>query len=84
MADTKLSALTADTPTTDDLMYAVDDPGGSPTSKKVTVGNVLDIINGDVNVDSSGAATFNTGAIVNADINASAAIALSSRICGKN
>jgi len=41
MADTKLSALTADaTPTSDDLLYLVNDPVGTPASKKVTVGNI--------------------------------------------
>ena len=44
---------------------------------KTTVGAVLDIINGDINVDSSGTATFGSGVIVNADINAAAAIAYS-------
>lgn len=41
MADTKLSALTADaTPTTDDLIYVVNDPGGTPASRKVTIANL--------------------------------------------
>lgn len=41
-ADTKLSGLTADaSPTGDDLLYTVDDPGGTPTSKKATITNVL-------------------------------------------
>lgn len=40
MADTKVSALTADaSPTTDDLIYVVNDPGGTPASRKVTLGN---------------------------------------------
>lgn len=40
MADTKLTALTAvTTPTNDDIMYVVDDPGGTPASKKITVVN---------------------------------------------
>lgn len=42
MADTKVSALTADTsPTVDDLLYIVDDPGGTPASRKVTVANLF-------------------------------------------
>ena len=41
-ADTKLTALSADaTPTTDDLLYTVDDPGGTPASKKATIANVF-------------------------------------------
>ena len=38
MADAKLTALTADTsPTSDDLIYTVTNPGGSPAGRKVTV-----------------------------------------------
>ena len=41
MADSKLTGLTGLTsPTDDDLMYIVDDPGGTPASKSVTVGNL--------------------------------------------
>jgi hypothetical protein len=41
MADTKLSALTADaSPTSDDLVYVVNDPGGTPASRKVTLANI--------------------------------------------
>lgn len=41
-ADTKLTALTADaSPTTDDLLYTVNDPGGTPASRKATIANVL-------------------------------------------
>ena len=37
--DAKLTALPAlTTPTSDDLLYAVDDPAGTPVSKKLTVG----------------------------------------------
>ena len=42
MADTKVSALTDDTdPQPADLLYTVDDPAGTPLSKKATVQNVL-------------------------------------------
>lgn len=41
MADTKVSALTAATSaTSEDLIYLVDDPAGTPTSKKITVANM--------------------------------------------
>lgn len=41
MADSKVSALSAlITPTSDDLLYVVDDPGGTPVSKKATIANV--------------------------------------------
>lgn len=40
-ADSKVTALTELTdPITTDIMYIVDDPAGTPVSKKVTVGNV--------------------------------------------
>lgn len=42
MADVKLTALTAaTTASSDDLLYLVDDPGGAPASKKITVANLL-------------------------------------------
>ena len=42
MADTKVSALTEDTaPLSTDLLYEVDDPAGTPLSKKTTIGNVV-------------------------------------------
>jgi hypothetical protein len=41
MADTKLTALTEDaSPTTDDLIYTVHDPAGTPASRKVTIANL--------------------------------------------
>lgn len=42
MADAKLTALTANTaPVSADILYIVDDPGGSPLSQKITWGNLL-------------------------------------------
>ena len=42
MADKKLTALTEDTsPTTDDIVYVVNNPGGTPAEKKVTLANLL-------------------------------------------
>ena len=41
MADTKLTALTAmTTPTDDDVIYIVQDPGGTPVSNKLTMANL--------------------------------------------
>ncbi len=40
----KLTELTQNTaPTTTDLLYIVDDPGGTPLSQKVTIGDVLSV-----------------------------------------
>lgn len=55
MADTKVSALTATTSSTsDDLLYIVDDPGGTPTSYKITKGNFFKFADGVVISDSNG------------------------------
>lgn len=41
MADSDIANLTADTsPTSDDLLYVVNDPAGTPGDRKVTVGNM--------------------------------------------
>lgn len=43
MADTKISGLTSlTTPAGEDLVVVVDDPGGTPQTKKVTLANLLD------------------------------------------
>ena len=36
MADTKTTALDAFTPILTDILYGVDDPGGTPVGKKLT------------------------------------------------
>lgn len=47
MADVKVSALTAATTASDDdLLYVVDDPAGTPASKKITVANFITSIQG--------------------------------------
>ena|SRR3990167_1374194 len=63
MADAKLTALTEDTtPTSDDLVYTVTDPSGTPASRKATLrnaqlpGTVVQV----VKVNSSAAATGTT------------------------
>lgn len=43
MADTKISALTSATPVGTDETVIVDDPGGTPSSKRVTLNSVLSI-----------------------------------------
>ena len=49
MADKKLTELDATTTaSTDDLIYIVDDPSGTPVSKKITVGDFLNTIAGQI------------------------------------
>jgi hypothetical protein len=56
MADTKITALTALTAiATGDILVVVDDPGGSPVTKKITIDNLLDALGsiGATQVDAS-------------------------------
>lgn len=43
MPDQKLTALSAFTPVATDIIYGVDDPGGSPASGKLTLQSVFDL-----------------------------------------
>ena len=46
MADKKISALTAVADTdigADDLLHIVDNPGGTPVNKKMTIGQLFEI-----------------------------------------
>jgi hypothetical protein len=58
MAASKLTALTANTTvSTDDLLYTVDDPGGTPASKKVTFDNLqksITVVGGASGVSTQG------------------------------
>ena len=69
MADQKLTALTeATTVTTDDLLYVVDDPAGSPASKKMAYSVIQD------NIDAAEqAATSDLNAHVDAEAGSSGA-----------
>ena len=52
MADSKVTALTELTSlATGDVIYIVDDPGGTPISKKITVDNFFNTIPGNVTID---------------------------------
>jgi hypothetical protein len=65
--------LTAVTPVVGDLV-PIGDASDSNNPKDVTVGGILDLISGDVNVDSNGASSIANGAIVDLDIASNAAI----------
>lgn len=57
---TSFPALTA--PGDDDLVYCIDDPGGTPISKKCTIGAILDIHRTDATAAHAGSAIANTAA----------------------
>lgn len=81
MADTKVTALAAITPVLTDVMYIVDDPGGVPSSNKVTLTAINTLLaastktltNTSIDQDGTGNSITN---IANASIKAAAAIAL--------
>ena len=53
MVDTKISGLTPDAaPTLDDLLVLVNDPGGTPGSRRATVQALLDLIEASIDLDS--------------------------------
>lgn len=64
MADSKVTALSAiSSITTDDLLYVVNDPGGTPASNKITVANFLSTISASNASSTSGILDVtNTGA----------------------
>lgn len=72
MADTKITALTADTsPTSDDLVVTVNDPGGTPANRKVTAGNLITKAHGlsdGILKVSSGVITSDTDGIDTTDL----------------
>ena len=64
MADKKVTALTSLGTATarEDLLHVIDDPGGTPTNKKVTIGEYANALNSPVVLGSSGALTEATHA----------------------
>lgn len=66
MADSELINIAEDTsPTTDDVVYVVNDPGGTPADKRVTLANLLTGMKGIKSEPPSGGYT-----IVNLYLNA--------------
>lgn len=79
MADTKVSALTAATTATDDdLLYLVDDPGGTPASKKITVANFISSVQGTASTDLAAGNHTHTGVYEPANANIQSHIASTS------
>lgn len=73
MANRKISELTAYTdPAATDVLPIVDVVASE--TKKVSVGEIVGKITGDIEVDTAGTASIGTGVVVNADVSASAAI----------
>jgi len=74
MANVKITDLTAYTdPATTDVVPIVD--VGNDITKKVSVGEVVGKISGDVDVATDGTSSIASGVIVDSDVNAAAAIA---------
>lgn len=75
-ADSKVTALTESTTVADaDVIYIVDDPGGTPASRKMTVVNLFDTIDTSSKLSTiltdeqgSGAAVFATSPTFTTDI----------------
>jgi hypothetical protein len=64
MADSRVTALDANTTVlSTDLLYLVDDPGGTPKGEKATVANVLKAANRYFTFTVSGTLSVSTGAI---------------------
>lgn len=51
MADTKTTALGAITPVLTDVLYVVDDPGGTPASAKMTIQALMDLMEANMSVN---------------------------------
>lgn len=66
-ANSKVSALTADaSPTSDDLVYTVNDPGGTAASRKCTLANLRTLMTtdiGDLNLNADSELTISSGAV---------------------
>lgn len=80
MADFKLTELTAITaPDEADILYLVSDPAGTPTSKKVTVANLLKFDYGQIYV-ASGAVAQSLGGVAYEKVTGFAANGLSNNV----
>lgn len=73
MADTKVSALSTATPVGTDVIYLVDDPGGTPLSKKATVQSVVDLV-ATASTTTPGIIEIATGAETNTGTDATRAV----------
>lgn len=59
MADTKTTALSAFTPVLTDIMYGVDDPGGTPISGKFTIQVLMDLLEANIEIEDASIAESN-------------------------
>ena len=53
MADTKVSALSSITPLLTDVLYVVDDPGGTPVSAKMAISALQTLLEGNLSLSTS-------------------------------
>ncbi len=66
MANVKVTAMTElTTPVDGDLLYCVDDPGGSPLPRKLQIKNLLKSARGEIKaIGASGSQTLTSGSYV--------------------
>lgn len=81
MADTKISALTSATPVGSDEVVIVDDPGGTPSSKRATVTNLVQSVS--ASETASGAVELATASEINTGTDTGRAISPDS-LAGSN
>jgi hypothetical protein len=80
MADAKTSALTAlTTPASVDLLLIIDDPNGTPVSKKITLVNLFDNIPSNTTISGTFTASANStlggaNTVITANLNATGAL----------
>jgi len=69
----KVTALTIDTaPTTDDLLYTVTDPGGTPASRKVTIQSVQNLLEITAKTASANSAAVDEAKLITMDVTTTA------------
>ncbi len=73
MADAKVSALSTATPVGTDVIYLVDDPGGTPSSKKATVASIISLVP-TADLTTAGIVELATGAETNTGTDATRAV----------
>lgn len=81
MADTKVSALTAQTSVVDeDVFHVIDDPNGTPTNKKLKVGDLFGKVPSNTMINGTFEANTNQGVILWSSANTPSSNTLAAQI----